>query len=214
MKKMSTKNWNVKKYFTKQTIIFFTLILVWGFLSFLMLYTVVFPQDCTYEYVVYKDVKQFTTVDELKEEAKELGIEYIISNGKIKLKNYKMFYFEHDSSGSCEIITKDNTLKAFEVIDSGSLDKVKVEGYLNSEGEIEEKISYSPQGVKVTKIGNNYFRYYKKNVFSFVLLVSAALCFSYLLICEIKDIKKKSKISVTNSTPSESTPTHTPTSTN
>ena len=209
MKKMSTKNWNVKKYFTKITILYFCLVLLWLFLSFLMFCTVAFPQDCTHEYVVYKDVKKFTTIDELKEEAKELGIEYIISDGKIELKNYKMFYFQHDSKGSCEIITKDNTLKAFEVIDSGELDNVKIEGNLNSEGEIEEKISYSPKGVKVTKRGNNYFRYYKRNSFYAVSFLMLAICFVYLLICEIKNIKKNSKLATTNYTSPESTPTST-----
>ena len=144
--------------------------------------------DYTKEYNIYKEIKDITSLDELRETLQNKKVKYTISSHNLSLSDYKNISFSRQITDNSWKINSNKVMENFTKLDSEDLSIVIISGELH-EGKFVEKISISNNGYTFTKLNDNY--YYKQD--SFIYTVCSSLCISLSMIITIANISKAVK---------------------
>lgn len=148
-------------------------------------------KDYTKEYGIYKEVKDYTNLSELREKLQDSKIEYTVTHEKVTLEKYDNISFSVDSNSSC-IIDANQIMRGFCKLDGESLDGITISG-INMDGKITEVSSYEDDNNVYRKINNKYYKL-DLNVIWFILPSTfIAGIFGTLLVISIYRSYKRNK---------------------
>lgn len=155
----------------------------------------VFRKDYTKEYGIYKEIKGYDNLSDLKSYLRENKIEYSIFNSKLSLKKYDLIEFEIENNSSCKIASN-TVLNNFEQLDKESYSSVQVSATVKDNNLVEE-IFVQEGNIRYSKVLGKYETY--KSTAAIITIIFAVVIISIgiaLYVCSIVvSIQKKKEYS-------------------
>lgn len=131
----------------------------------------------TEEYRIYSEIKDYTSLTELRGKLQSLNVEYEIADGKLTLEEYAHISFNVNSGDLCHVF-EDSYMQNFKTIDSEDFSVVEVSTELE-DGKIIETFYLKDGSTIFNKEGNNY---YGKHVSVALILFSVSLAVGLIFV--------------------------------
>lgn len=172
----------MKKKFKVERL-FFMLTAIVSIIGIILLFTST-EQCYSYEYQIYRNVKELQNVDDVRNELQDLKVEYTLKDNRLSLKEYDNIIFDVLDDKSCKIASN-YVMQNFEKLDGDSVVNLTINGNLE-DGKINETI-------KLVNEGNTFIKhngeYYIKTPVNVGFLIVFAVIFVASIICTVIDVR-------------------------